>query len=45
MSEKFQLKEGIYEVNFGYNVEMEVYANANSDILELSEMAARLKKE
>jgi len=27
MSEKFQLKGGISELNFGYNAKMEVYTN------------------
>jgi hypothetical protein len=31
-------KEGIYEVNFGYNVKMEVYANSSLDIPELSKI-------
>jgi hypothetical protein len=35
MSEKVQLKGGIYEVNFGYNVKMGVYANSSLDIPEL----------
>jgi hypothetical protein len=35
MDEKVQLKGGIYEVNFGYNVKKEVYANSSSDISEL----------
>jgi hypothetical protein len=35
MGEKVQLKGGIYEVNFGYNVKMGVYANLSSDIPEL----------
>ena len=38
MGEKVQLKGGIYEVNFGYNV-MRVYANLSSDIPKLSEIA------
>ena len=29
---------GIYEVNFGYNAKMEVYANSSLDISELSEI-------
>jgi hypothetical protein len=28
-------KRGIYEVNFGYNAKMEVYANLSLDIPEL----------
>ena len=35
MGEKVQLKGGIYEVNFGYNAQMGVYANFCSDILKL----------
>jgi hypothetical protein len=35
MGEKVQLKGGVYEVNFGYNVKMEVYANSSSDITKL----------
>jgi restriction system protein len=42
--EKVQLKGGICEVNFGYNVKMGVYANLNSDILELYEIAPQLNK-
>jgi hypothetical protein len=38
MSEKFQLKGCISEVNFGYNAKMEVYANSNSDITKLYEI-------
>jgi hypothetical protein len=38
MGEEVQLKEGIYEVNFGYNVKMEVYANLSLDIPKLSEI-------
>jgi hypothetical protein len=29
---------GIYEVNFGYNAKMGVYANSSSDIPELGEI-------
>ncbi len=36
--EKVQLKGGVYEVNFGYNVKKEVYANSRSDIPKLSEI-------
>ena len=43
MGEKVQLYGGIYEVNFGYNTKMEVYANSSSDIPKLSEIA-RLPK-
>jgi hypothetical protein len=43
MIEKFQLNGCIYEVNFGYNVKMEVYANLSLDIPKLAEIA--LKKE
>ena len=35
MDEKVQLKGVIYEVNFGYNVKKEVYANSSSDIPNL----------
>ena len=38
MSEEFQLKGGISEVNFGYNAKMEVYANSSSDIPKLYEI-------
>ena len=38
MCQKVQLKGGISEVNFGYNVKMEVYANSSSDIPELGEI-------
>ena len=38
MGEKVQLKEGIYGVNFGYNVKMEVYANSSLDIPKLSKI-------
>ena len=31
MFEKFQLKGGISEVNFGYNVKMEGYTNSSSE--------------
>jgi hypothetical protein len=37
MCQEVQLKVGIYEVNFGYNVKMGVYANLSSDISELGE--------
>ena len=37
---KLQQKGGIYELNFGYNVKMEVYANSSSDISELGERDA-----
>jgi len=39
MIEKVQLKGGICEVNFGYNVKMEVYANSSSDISKLSDIS------
>jgi hypothetical protein len=32
MRGKFQLKRYIYELNFGYNPKMGVYANSSSDI-------------
>ena len=35
-----QLKGGIYEVNFGYNVKKEVYASSSSDIPELCEIVS-----
>ena len=35
MIEKFQLKGGICELNFGYNAKMEVYTNSSSDITKL----------
>jgi hypothetical protein len=35
MIKKLQLKGGIYEVNFGYNAKMGVYANLSSDIMKL----------
>ena len=38
MGEKVQLYGGIYEVNFGYNTKMEVYANSSLDIQELCEI-------
>ena len=38
MGETVQLKGGIYEVNFGYNVKMGVYANSSSDIPKLAAM-------
>ena len=41
MIEKFQLKGGISEVNFGYNAKMEVYTNLSSDITKLGEMASK----
>ena len=52
MGETVQLYGGIYEVNFGYNTKMEVYANSSSDIPELyaimskrlQERVAKLKK-
>jgi hypothetical protein len=37
MSGKFQLKERISEVNFGYNAKTVVYANSSSDIPKLYE--------
>lgn len=37
---KVQLKGGIYELNFGYNVKMDVYANSSLDISELGERDA-----
>jgi hypothetical protein len=33
MSEKFQLKGGIYEVNFGYNAKTDICTKSNLDIL------------
>ena len=39
MSENFQLKGGIYKLNFGYNAKMEVYANSSSDITKLAEIS------
>ena len=39
MSGKVQLKGCIYELNFGYNAKMEVYAKSSSDITKLSEIA------
>jgi len=39
MSEKFQLKGGISELNFGYNAKMEVYVKSSLDITKLYEMA------
>ena len=38
MSEKFQLKGGISEFNFGYNAKMEGYTNSSSDITKLGEI-------
>ena len=38
MGEKVQLKGGICEVNFGYNIKKEVYANLSSDIPKLYDM-------
>jgi hypothetical protein len=38
MGEKVQLKGGICEVNFVYNVKKEVYANLSSDIPKLYAM-------
>ncbi|MEA2033177.1 MAG: hypothetical protein U9N41_06305 [Euryarchaeota archaeon] len=35
MIETFPLKGSISEVNFGYNVKMEVYTNLSSDITKL----------
>lgn len=35
MGEKVQLKGGICEVNFVYNVKKEVYPNSSSDIPKL----------
>ena len=42
MDEKVQLKGCIYEVNFGYNAKMEVYADSSLDISELSEIQVRM---
>ncbi len=39
MNEKFQLKGGICELNFGYNAKMEGYTNSSSDIPKLYEIA------
>ena len=38
--EKVQLKGGICEVNFGYNVKKEVYPNSSSDIPKLGDMSS-----
>ena len=38
MGEWVQLKGGICEVNFGYNVKKEVYANSSLDIAKLSKI-------
>ncbi len=38
MSEKFQLKGCIYEVNIGYNVKMKGYTKSGSDIATLGEI-------
>ena len=38
MGEWVQLKGGICEVNFGYNVKMEVYAKSSLDIPGLGEI-------
>ena len=38
MGEKVQLKGGICEVNFVYNVKKGVYANSSSDIPKLTEI-------
>jgi hypothetical protein len=38
MSEKFQLKGCIYEVNIGYNVKMEGYTNSGLDIATLDKI-------
>ena len=38
MSEKIQLKGCIYELNSGYNVEMEAYTNSGLDIPKLGEI-------
>ena len=43
MSEKVQLKGGICELNFGYNVKMEVYTTLMSDIPKLCDMASDRK--
>ena len=39
MSEKFQLKGGICEVNFGYHSKLEGYTTLMSDIPKLYEIA------
>jgi len=39
MSEKVQLKGGIYELDFGYNAKMEGYTTLMSDIPKLYETA------
>jgi len=41
MSGKFQLKGGIYELNFGYNAKTEVYTNSSLDITKLYEIATK----
>ena len=38
MSEKFQLKGGICEVNFGYHSKLEGYTTLMSDIPKLGEI-------
>ena len=44
MNGKFQLKESISKVNFGYNAKMEVYANLSSDITKLYAIGLRQEK-
>ena len=39
MSEKFQLKGGICEVNFGYHSKLEGYTTLMSDIPKLDDIA------
>ena len=41
MSEKFQLKGGICEVNFGYHSKLEGYTTLMSDIPKLYAKSAR----
>jgi hypothetical protein len=44
MGEKVQLKGGICEVNFVYNVKKEVYPNSSLDIPKLSAIVANVRK-
>jgi hypothetical protein len=43
MREKFQLKGGICEVNFGYHSKLEGYTTLMSDIPKLGEMLLGVK--
>ena len=44
MGEKVQLKGGICEVNFVYNVKKEVYPNSSSDIPKLYDILLGAQK-